>query len=246
VQPEFYFYALVITVNLAVGGRLLWKAGAPGARPELLLGAACTLDGVEWLLWVLAYYTPLAGTHAGDWLGAGCRVGIICHNIFLLAFTRLVFRPGSRTARVAVVALAGLMSSSLVIGIAQGDWLGYRSDRIWIWLETCPQLVAYAWTLVESALHYARMRKRLAHGLADPVVTNRVLLWALYGAAMLGAGIFYVISIGVASFSGEYPFALDAAMIACTSFSCGAIWLAFYPPRAYRRWLASASETAPG
>jgi len=195
---------------------------------------------------LLAYYTPLADSDAGNWLGVACRACIIIHNIFLLSFTRLVFRPHSRMVRGGIVAAALLMLSGLAIGTAQGDWLGYRSDRIWIWLETGPQLLAYAWTWLESGLHYARMRRRLAHGLADPLVTNRLLLWALYGAAMLGAGVFYLISIGVASFSGDYPFALDLAMICCTSASCGAIWLAFYPPRAYRRWLASASEGAAG
>ena len=178
-------YALVIVINLTVGWLLIRRGRRQGGVPELLLGASLGLDGVEWLLWVLAMETPAAGTPLGNYLGAACRAGIVAHNICLLVFTWYVFRRHSRAALGLVVCVSLVAVGSLFVGVALGDWLGYASERIWIWLEVGALHVAYAWTLGESGLQYARMRRRLAHGLGDALVTNRLLLWSVYGAASL-------------------------------------------------------------
>jgi len=240
---EICTYGLVVSVNLAVGLRLLWKGRAQRTRPELLLGAAFALDGIEWLFWLLAFYTPAADTPTGELLAASCRAAIVVHNIFLLAFTRLVFRPESRVALAGVLLSTAAMLVGLVGGFALGDWIGNRSDRIWLWLELGGEQIAYAWTLVESARYYARMRRRVEHGLANAVVANRFLLWSIYGAASMTTSFVWMFAALVAAGSGRYPFALDALMIAFTVASALSIWLAFFPPRVYRRWLCAAGET---
>jgi hypothetical protein len=238
-------YALVIVTNLTVGGLLLQRGRRNRALPELLLGASLTLDGLEWLFWVLAVETPAMGTPLGDFLATACRVGVAGHNICLLLFTWYVFRRDSRAALGVVVFVSLVAVVSLVVGVALGDWMGYRSDRIWIWLEVGALHVAYGWTFAESTLHYARMRRRLAHGLANPVVTNRLLLWAVYGCGSLGSQLAYTTSIGVATPEGVYPFFLDALMSLSSCFAAVALWLAFFPPQTYRNWLASgAPESA--
>ena len=111
-----------------------------------------------------------------------------------------------------VVCVSMVAIVSLLVGTALGDWMGYRSDRIWIWLEVGTLHVAYTWALAESTLHYARMRRRLAHA--------------------------------VATFAGEYPFLLDALMSVPSCFAALALWLAFFPPQAYKSWLASEVRSA--
>lgn len=239
-------YALVIVSNLTVGGLLLQRGRRNGALPELLLGASLALDGLEWLLWVLAVHTPALGTPLGNLLGVACRVGIVGHNFCLLAFTWYVFRRRSWAALGVVVCTSAVAVVSLLVGVALGDWMGYRSDRIWIWLETGAQQVAYGWTLAESTLHYARMRRRAAHGLADPVVRNRMLLWATYGGASLCSGLTYLASIGVATYQGEYPLIFDAVMSIASGSAALSLWLAFFPPQAYRRWLVAGAGEAAG
>lgn len=237
-------YALVIVTNVTVGLWLLLKARRQGVLPELLLGASLALDGLEWLLWVLAIETPAAGTGLGDVFGVGCRVGVLGHNICLLSFTWLVFRRESRAALGLVVLVSALASAALFVGVALGDYMGYRSDRIWIWIEVGTLHVAYAWTLAESMLHQARLRRRVAHGIGDPVVANRLLLWGVYGGASLCSSLAYNLSIGVATFAGEYPFFLDALMSVPSCVAALALWLAFFPPPAYRRWLRAGREAA--
>jgi len=238
-----FTYALVIVSNLTVGGLLLRRGRRNRALPELLLGASLALDGLEWVFWVLASETPAAGTPFGNHLNAACRAGIVAHNICLLAFTRLVFRPESRAALVFVVAVSTIMVTSLLVGIGLGDWTGYRSDRIWIWLETGAQTLAYGWTLAESALHYARMRRGLALGLADPVVTNRFLLWALWSgsaAAILAVRVASNVLIDAAERAVALPLPVVLGQMIPGVVCFGAIWLTFSPPAVYRRLLIRA------
>ena len=54
---------------------------------------------------------------------------------------------------------------------------------LWGGLSLVISGVGYAWTGIESLRHYATYRRRLALGLADPVVVNRMLLWGLMGLA---------------------------------------------------------------
>lgn len=237
-------YALVIVTNLTVGWLLFRRGRRQGALPELLLGASLTLDGLEWLFWVLAVETPAMGTPLADLLATASRLGVAGHNICLLTFTWFVFRRESRAALGMVVCVSMVAIVSLLVGTALGDWMGYRSDRIWIWLEVGTLHVAYAWALAESTLHYARMRRRLAHGLGDSVVTNRMLLWAAYAGTSLCSQLAYTTSIGVATFAGEYPFFLDVLMSVPSCFAALALWLAFFPPQAYKRWLASEVRSA--
>jgi len=91
------------------------------------------------------------------------------------------------------------------------------------------------------------MRKRQALGLADPVVTNRFLMWGVGAAlASLGTGIATVTAL----LTDVSP--LESAAIVGSSSAHGfaaaiAIWLAFLPPAPYQRWLRRrhAQTTAP-
>jgi hypothetical protein len=241
---EVCTYGLVISVNLAVGLRLLWMGRQQRTRPEALLGAVFALDGIEWLCWLLALYTPAADTPLATFFSAACRVFIVAHNFCLLAFTRLAFRPDSRGALAAVWLTVAVILVGLLGGIATGDWYGSRSDRPWLWLELSGLLVAYAWTLMESGRYYALMRRRLEHGLADPVLANRFLLWAVYGGASVGTSLVWMFAALVVARGGVYPFVFDAVMIASTMVSAVAIWFAFFPPSVYRRWLQATGSRA--
>ncbi|HEY5657714.1 MAG TPA: hypothetical protein VIY27_07975 [Myxococcota bacterium] len=236
---------VAIAINLGVGLRLLQRGRARDEVPERLLGLALTFDGVEWLLWLLAAYTPAAGTPLGNALGFICRGGICASLICLLAFNRRVFHPTSSGARLAVL----VASTAMLVGWAAtgliADWDGYRTDLPWVWLELGAQCFAYAWTLFESGRYYGRLRRRLAHGLSDPVLTNRLLLWSCYAAAMLTSHLCLVAAQSAANASGSYPALYDALQAGLTLAACAALWLAFFAPEAYRSWLRSAPSAQP-
>jgi hypothetical protein len=235
---------VVIAINLIVGARLLKKGVDRGALPELLLGASLAFDGLEWLLWMLAFYTPLAETPLALYLTAGCRTGILISNLFLLLFVRSVFRPTSSVALAFVILVSSTSWAGLTVGIYLGDLAGFAADRIWLWLELGGTLTAYVWCSVEGAAYYANMRKRAKHGLADPVITNRVLLWSGYGMTGAITEMLYMAGVGLAGSDGSYPFIFDAIMIVTTTAGALMVVLAFFPPPAYRRWVAGNPASA--
>ena len=233
---------VAVVVNLTVGLRLLQRGRACDEMPERLLGLSLVFDGIEWLLWLFAIYTPAIDTPLGDAFAYICRAGICASLICLLAFNQWVFHPGSPLARAAVVVASAVMIVGWIASAVIADWIGYRTDLPWVWLELGAQSFAYAWTLCESGLYYGRLRRRLAHGLADPVLTNRLLLWSGYAGAMLASHLFLAVAQSVAHTSGVYPALYDSFQAGLTLVACAALWLAFFAPEAYRSWLRSASN----
>ncbi len=63
---------VVIAANLIVGARLLKQGVARKALPELLLGGAFAFDGIEWLLWMLAFFPLPICTR---WVAGGSAAG---------------------------------------------------------------------------------------------------------------------------------------------------------------------------
>lgn len=230
---------LAIAINLWVGARILRRASGSGPRPERLLGWALVCDGLEWLCWVLSVYTPLDGTPSGLVLGVLCRIGIAIAAGFLLAFTWAVFHPGARWAGVLMTCVLGAIWLGMLGSLAIADWHGYRTDLVWVWMESAGVLVAYGWTFVAAATHYRRARRRLALELGDPLVTNRILLWSIFGGAIAVSQVAYLYALTFANKSDHYPAVFDTGIGALTIVACVAIWLAFFPPRRYRRWVES-------
>ncbi|MFI5217236.1 MAG: hypothetical protein ACHQ3O_11900 [Candidatus Limnocylindria bacterium] len=94
-----------------------------------------------------------------------------------------------------------------------------------------------------SKLAWSRLRRRLRLGLADAVVTERVLLWAI---ASLSSVIVSTTST-IAGFLG-INFAATAFGAAVTALlgliSAGAMWLAFLPPAGYLRRVRARAPAA--
>jgi hypothetical protein len=244
VHVEISSNVIVIAVNLIVGTRLLKQGVDRGALPELLLGGTLAFDGLEWLSWMLAFYTPLAETPLAPYLTIACRGGILLSNLCLLLFVRAVFRPSSSLALVFALGVSLTSWIGLTVGIYLGDWSGFAADRIWLWLELTGTLIAYVWCLSEATAYYANMRKRARHGLADPIVTNRVLLWSGYAAAGAVTELVYMVAIAMGAAAGAYPFIFDAIMIATTTAGGMLVVLAFFPPPIYLRWVAGNAALA--
>jgi len=235
---EALTFSAVVAVNLMIGVRLLRKGFRKQARPEWLLGWALSFDGIEWGLWYVAAYTPAAGTPLGDAFGVACRVGIAATIGCLASFTREVFRRNSRVARAGENAVWIAMFGALAGSLRVHDWNGWGVEGPWVWLEQITQNCVYTWMMIESGRYYLKLRMRVAHDLADPVVANRILLWTAYAGWILCVQVLFAISVAIASENGDYPPILDVGMGVFTLFACVALWLAFMPPAAYARWIA--------
>jgi hypothetical protein len=176
-------------VGTVLGARLLLLARRTRRFPELSLGLGLLLIcALGHPFCAVGRLPGMFGTALGDSLFA-LGLGLCSSGISLLyAFTWRVFRPSERWSGCAVATacmlLAGL-TAGLVHASGQAESLAEilpltRPFAVGIALSVG---VAFLWTGVESWAHARRLSRRLALGLAEPVLLNRFKLWGTAGIA---------------------------------------------------------------
>ena len=243
------FHTLATLVFIAgsavVAAQLLGLARRTGQEPELLLGAAigCTaVLGYGVLianLIVRGTSPPEAAPALAVFLtGAGKSLHDFGVTLFLVFVVR-VFRRDEAWAKALAGGMVALLWGGLVVGAINGSFrfelaavgsLPWRCEYAVIWTYSI-------WSAVEAYRYWLAMRRRVAIGLADPLVANRFFLW--------GTGsIFTVLATWTASI--PYAFVSDletltaitpavriaTALAGLGSVSCSLF--AFLPPAWYR------------
>jgi hypothetical protein len=237
----FLAVALVALVSTAVGVRLLLVSRRTRGFPEFVLGfSIAAITGIGFPIVLLAELRETIGpllTFAAD-----------CFGSFVVAmgfagfyvFTWRVFRPGSRWA----VALTVLGSGAALVATAATVWLAFGIQSIeekssivrgWEILLFASAAAGFLWSAVEALGYHAMLRRRLALGLADAIVTNRVLLWGLTGVSA-GVALVTITLLRLLDVTYSAPVALFTAA-ACGLVASVCLYLAFLPPAAYLRWL---------
>lgn len=242
--------ALYLTAMLFLGGRLLARAVRSGERAETYLALhfllCCSLGYALVGGGFAALEAPEAvsrGTAA--WIAG---VGQLCSGLGVLAgaaFTRLVFRPHELWAKVLVGGLAAVIALAYAASLGSGGFArgpadpGYR-------VAYAAYVVSAVFVLAEPLRYHRLMRRRLALGLADPLLVNRFLLWGVgsvfrFGMLLVGAASFAVpvsdleAAPVVAILTGAAVFGLGVA---------GTYGLAFFPPAAYVRRVGGTAAAA--
>lgn len=210
--------------------------------PERLLGALFLSSGVSYL----AYVSPIVLQNDALWtpLNFAGRVLYLPVPVLLAAFTRTVFRPNSRWAvwcvwASFVIPVAGVGGSALA-----GDLEGYSLGNPGFWAEWAGYTLPFAWAGVETFIQYARARRRRDHGLCDPMVCNRFLLWGIYAALNVIVSLLVLPMYAYYERHGEFAAIWDRLIGVSEIASIGAIWLVFFAPAFYRRWIGDAANPA--
>lgn len=240
-----------VLASAVVGLRLVGLARRTGQRPELLLGLGILGTAV------LGYGILIgAAVLRGEGLGESAdplqqalrATGGLLHDAgvtMILLFVRTVFRPAERWA-LALLAAALLMLWGGHLGweLTNRYRSGLPGNAFW-WLRNFVIWTYPLWTLVESYRYYGLLRRRQALGLADPLVTNRFLLW---GSAALGTAL--------AIWTSNLPYLLldrpevlrawtPAIQVATATFGLVTVTLyglTFFAPAWYRRWVTSSAH----
>lgn len=239
-------FALVETV---VGIRLLLLWRRTRQLPEFLVGAGLLLIGG--IGYCLVAAGGLGRGSNGDLSLVVVGLGLASIGLGVTAlsvFTWKVFRPNqlwggalSLGALLAagVICAGGVRSMSL--GPADADPV--ETGAAWWFALRMLFQVWYVWTGFEALSEYARARRRLALGLSNPLVVNRLLLWGVM--AVVG-----VVNNTVASaleWQGLSPMYDPSAalVLAANGLGMGALMLlTFMPPRPYVRFIyRHAAET---
>jgi hypothetical protein len=242
---------LFAVAALVIGIRLIALSRRTGQVPERLLGIGLQLTGF-WgygvmIFSILARSAMGASEHP---LGVAITgLGWVAHDagvICMLLFIRRVFRPEAAWAAL----LAGAFAVLLVVGFvgyAATGGLVTAIPNVWYWVGFGAIGVYPFWMSLESTLYWLRMRKRLALGLAEPLVVDRFRVWAMASACAAGA----IWVVNIPTWLGVSPAEPEAAAVttvslfvtACFGLSTvGMYWVAFFPPGWYRRRLEKLAE----
>ncbi len=204
-----------------------------------------------------------AGIQAADPVLAE-RVNAIGHVFFaagviaMTIFTWRVFHPGGRVARAVAISIVLLVIGSTAYALAMGLGSAERSASI-LFVNAC-RILPIGWACLESLLYWRLMKRRLKLRLADPVVTNRFLLWAVWtGAAaalptlaLVMRALAFVLGIGDPGAADPEPYRETALLLARILFlivapiAALALSLSFFPPRRYLQRVRERATTALG
>lgn len=215
-----------------IGLRLIVLAARTRETPELLIGVSFLLAGVA--SGGLSLLRSLAALDAATHVLLGSASIAFLHSGIALvaAFTWRVFRPG-RLGAVLFALLAFALATGAAGEIVNLDPRPNVSPTAWFWFSVTARTVVYGWSTLEALRYWRLLRRRAQLGLADPLVTHRVLLWGI-GSLSITVLWLRVIFLGFAAPGalGQLgSFATTALILACAA----SFWLAFFPPAAYLR-----------
>lgn len=222
-------------IYLYAGMRLLRLSSRTGEVPERLLAAMFLIVGTSLLL----YDIPIMLDNESIWTAfnlAG-RVTYLPAQVLLAVFTRQVFRPEGAWGTWMVYGCAILMAVGVGGSVWSGDLEGFSIGSHWFWLEWIGYSIPYAWAGAEALAHYRRARRRLRLGLCDPLICNRYLLWGFFGAMQLLINVAVLQSYSEYEQGGSFGATWDALISAGELISLALIWLIFFSPAVYQRWI---------
>ena len=242
----WFGFAAFALVSSVVGVRLLAQWIRTRELPELLIGVAVL--GIGPCGFAFAVFSSLlveAWPLASQGLWAIAAVAMNAGGLATYVFTWKVFRPREAWARVVVATASVVFVATLIAdGIATGfTFPGDPQATLPLQISGWVRIAALAWGAAESIAYYAKMRRRSRLGLADPVVTNRFLLWGMgIGSAAWGSAVATLVPLflGVPGF--EIPW-LQLSSSLHGLVAAVAMGLAFVPPRAYVAYIESGTST---
>jgi hypothetical protein len=225
---------LYLVTMTGLGIRLLFLSRRNGTKPELWLAIAFLAGGSLGASSEVIGSRFLLESHpvAAFWLVGLGKLSSAVGLRFYDWFVWRVFRPNERWAGALFFALVAGAGLAIVLFAASGT-LERGSGHFWFWLELAVRVASPIWLTAESLRFWFQMRRRVAVGLADPLVTDRFRLWAtgaLTGLVML------LCSVPPQILPMDHPFqkvsllTLGVMGLAATA----SYWFAFFPPDWYR------------
>lgn len=234
-----------VVVGGFVGIRLLLLARRTRQLPELAIGIGFLFVAlIGYPMGISAGMPSLDDGLARLLFGTG-HIATTIGSISIFVFTWRVFRPDARWAlALSVLCMTILaLAAGVAVHAAVAAPAGERPADPAMVVRQLTVGVSYIWTAVESLRWYGMLKRRLALGLADPLVTNRFLLWSLAGWSAGGAIVLSTLRLLSSANPVTDPFAM--LVIGIGGFGAAiTIYLAFVPPAPYRRYI-QASAPAP-
>jgi len=231
-----------ILMSAVLGVRLLWLARRTREVPELAFGISFLCLG--------AFGYPLSiaargGAGGPEVAGTLLLVALTAQDVAALAIavgTWRTFHPEQRWMAGVVLAVGLAFVASLV---GQGRTVGYLGGTdggAWYYLGFGLRFAAHVWSCGVAFRYTVQLKRRLALGLADPVVADRITKWAWTSLFIsVGFAIFLAARLAGANPGKSMPVLVSTSLISVASVIT--MWLAFFPPRAYLERVAARSAS---
>jgi len=220
---------VMIVADAVVGIRLLGVAWRTRRLPELCFGLSFVCLGV------LGYPLSIVARRAGQMeLLAGALLFQDLASLAMIVATWQPFRAADRWLRWVLAAACGLFAASLLgDSLTARAWL-LRDGGLWYEIGFWMRAGAFVWAAAESGRFFLAIRRRLALGLADPVLVDRFRLWTLSsGAISLAFLVFYLGRLWTDDVSTSLPVLALTSLVGLVAGI--SVWLVFLPPAAYLR-----------
>jgi hypothetical protein len=220
---------VMILADAVVGVRLLLLARRTRELPELCFGLSFVWLGV------LGYPLSIVARRTGSpGLLAAALFFQDLGSLAMIVATWQTFRPGEAWPRRLFVLACGLFAASLLgDSLTARAWL-LRDGGPWYEVGFWARAGSYLWAAVASGRYFVAIRRRLALGIADPVLVDRFRLWTLSSAAIsLAFLVFYLGRIWSDDVSASLPVLAVTSVVGLVAGVT--VWLVFLPPPAYLR-----------
>lgn len=224
----FSVATLVIAVHLLAIARRTRKA------PELLLGLAFVfqLAGNFIIVWTIE--TDVLAEPVRARTIETAEVALDVGFVFVAAFNVRVFRRGSRWAQIlAWVLCVALLAAQVTSWSMLAEWGRYTALYfVKFGLRAC----IYLWTALEAFAYYRLMMRRVRHGLSEPVVANRFLIWGI--AACFALVMLFGFEVGeVVDYRSDAGSILSLVGSLAGAPAAVLFWLTFLAPNGYRNFV---------
>lgn len=250
---------LNLVLSLVVGLRLLAKARRGGwPAPELSLAVYFLVSAFLATPPQILVYGGMGDPRlavsepAGRALLAFAVLAMAIGAVAIYVFTWKTFRPERLWARAIVIAGCASLALGYTIEALHEGFAPVVFAGLGHWIGWAGRTAAMFGVALEAFRYWLMLRRRLRLGLADPVVANRFLLWAVWAAC---STLNYVADLASRSlywwvFGTVQPVPAQlAAMVGPTiivtmilgAVSAVTLFLTFFPSPTYRRWIEARS-----
>lgn len=174
--------ALIFALLFAPAMRLLLSAYRTRSTPEIWAGIFFLGTSIGLPLRVLGHSLMVREASLADDLNTVGHMFFAAATCAMAVFTWRVFRAGETWARILALFTICVIPATTAVVLMTGNASAEQSIAIAI--ANAARLIPLLWAFVEASRYWRAMTRRTQIGLADPIVTNRFLLWSIWTAAL--------------------------------------------------------------